>query len=683
MSIVRKSAQGARDASDNQHPMPRDGIRHSSVGLQTPTCGSAVGGRYRLIRLLGRGAMGSVYQAEDQFQRRCCAVKMLNNAGSCSADELRRFHNEATAISRLSHPNIVQIYDFLKDAHGRSYLVMELLDGVDLFAYQQAEGRLTLRRAQEIIGPVAEALYSAHRRGIIHRDIKPRNIFLSQQLGFNGPTEVVKVVDFGLAKVQSHLHQQTAQGIILGTPEYLSPEATLGRTDEVDARSDQWALAVTAYRLLSGCLPYEEDDVIQLLLKIRMCTPRPLRELAPDLPAYAEQAIARALSQKKEDRFPDIRAFAEAFVGPTLGSLANHASTLSVPSFTTHPAQQATGSCLDEPTVPIAAALLNTLLTQTESSRADMSSAQSIPAPAPKTAERNREATNAAIQMKRLALPCAGRPATPPSWLHRMRVLFLAPLFLLSGPPDLPAEERKTLAADSVNPAPKAGVANALNYAECALSRASPAERNEMARPHTHTLPASSSPSPIRREAVPQRSRRPLPRVHAGSRATSAVSVVAASGSATDITSSAASTGGAPAMRVQIVDDGDTSTRDGKSTMDARVQDASVTRPLATSPSNQMGPPAVPQSLNGGSMHRIAGMDPKLPPFVLSALRGERLSATYKVCVNQLGYVDAVAPLRGLPMGDDAVLTAVRTWRYLPMKARSCMVLELPFEISK
>jgi serine/threonine-protein kinase len=115
--------------------------------------------------------MGTVYQAEDQLHRRCCAVKMLNNAGSCGADELRRFHNEATAISRLSHPNIVQMYDSLEDSYGRSYLVMELLDGVDLFAYLQAEGRLTLRRTQAIVAPVAAALYSAHRLGIIHRGL--------------------------------------------------------------------------------------------------------------------------------------------------------------------------------------------------------------------------------------------------------------------------------------------------------------------------------------------------------------------------------------------------------------------------------------------------------------------------------------------------------------------------------
>jgi len=684
MSIVRKSAQGTRGASDNQHPIPRDGLGHSSLGLQTPTSGSLVGGRYRLIRLLGRGAMGSVYQAEDQFQRRCCAVKMLNNAGSCSADELRRFHNEATAISRLSHPNIVQVYDFLKDAYGRSYLVMELLDGVDLFAYLQAEGRLTLGRTQEIIAPVAEALYSAHRLGIIHRDIKPRNIFLSQQPGFHGPIEVVKVVDFGLAKVQNPLHQQTAQGVILGTPEYLSPEATLGRSDEVDARSDQWALAVTAYRLLSGCLPYEEDDVIQLLLKIRICPPRPLRELVPDLPAYAEQAIARALSRKKEDRFPDIRAFAEAFAGQVLEASSVREPRPSGARPIADCTRQIAPVLLDEPTRPIAEALLNTLLAEAGNSPAAARVAPVASPAARRPIQVAYDVADTAVPRSSLAIASIARPASTPSRIHKASVLLLTPLFLLSGAPDTPLQEQQSLAARSLIPGPVTPLARSIPATERASPMALLADNEEPQQTSAPTVLPMVSQASSKRAAAPQRSRRLLQRAHTGSRAVPTTSSAPVAAFERDVTPSGISAKDSPPVeRVQIVDDEDPSPRPAKPPSDGRLQHVTPNGKLSTLHGRQVVGPPLAQNPSGNSFRRVAGKDPRLPPYVLSALRGEKVSATYKVCVNELGSVDAVTPLHGLPMGDEAVVAAIRTWRYLPMSARSCMVLELPFEISK
>jgi serine/threonine protein kinase len=597
MSIVRKSAQGARGASNHQHPISREGIGLSSAGLQTPNTGSVVGGRYRLIRLLGRGAMGSVYQAEDQFERRCCAVKMLNNAGNCSADELRRFHNEATAISRLSHPNIVQVYDFLKDAYGRSYLVMELLEGVDLFAYLQAEGRLTLRRTQEIIAPVAAALYSAHRLGIIHRDIKPRNIFLSQQAEFPGPSEVVKVVDFGLAKVQSAQHQQTAHGVILGTPEYMSPEATLGRSDEVDARSDQWALAVTAYRLLSGCLPFEEDDVIQLLLRIRTSPPRPLRELVPDVPAHAEQAITRALSRRKEERFPDIRAFAEAFVGTArMTSLVREprpSASLSLAGS----ARQPVSVLLDEPTRPISEELLNTLLAEAGNGPAGDSQA---PLASPKALRRVQapcKVAGTALPRSSLALGSIARIVSTPSWLHRASVLLLAPLFLLSGAPDTPFQEPQSLAARSVIPSPTTATARSIPAATNSAPVALLIEKNEQQQTGAPTALPDPSHTPSKREVVSQRSRRLLPRVHTGARGTRTASAIQPADSVRDVTSAVPDTKrSAPLERIQIVDDEDASPRDTKTPSDGHFRSTTAQgHPAAPRISPSAGP-NLPQS---------------------------------------------------------------------------------------
>jgi serine/threonine protein kinase len=628
--------------------------------------------------------MGSVYQAEDQFQRRCCAIKMLNNAGSCSADELRRFHTEATAISRLSHPNIVQVYDFLKDSHGRSYLVMEYLEGVDLFAYLQAEGRLTLRRTQEIIAPVAEALYSAHRLGIIHRDIKPRNIFLSQRPGSYGLSEVVKVVDFGLAKVQSHLHQQTAQGVILGTPEYLSPEATFGRSDEVDARSDQWALAVTAYRLLSGCLPYEEDDVIQLLLRIRMCPPRPLRELVPDLPAYAEQAIARALSSKKEHRFSDIREFAEALAGPAMGASPVRDPMPSVSLSRAEPVRRTVSEFLAEPTRPISEELLNTLLAAAGDSPAAVSVEPLALPQAFRPVLATDEVANTAMPRSSWALARARWQASPPGWLHKVGVLLLAPLCLMSGAPDTLLQEPRSLAARSAIPAPMTMRAISRTATEGALAMALLADMKEPKQASTPAAQPSLNHAPLQRKAAPQRSRRLLQRAHSGSGTGPTASPIQPADSDRDVTSSVSDTKRtAPMARVQIVDDEDSSPRDAKTLSDRPVRSSTTLSKPAAPPISPSLATTLPQSPPENSFRRIAGKDPRLPPYVLSALRGEKVSATYKVCVNELGSVDTVIPVHGLPLGDEAVVAAVRTWRYLPMRSRSCTALELPFEISK
>lgn len=628
--------------------------------------------------------MGTVYQAEDQLHRRCCAVKMLNNAGSCGADELRRFHNEATAISRLSHPNIVQMYDSLEDSYGRSYLVMELLDGVDLFAYLQAEGRLTLRRTQAIVAPVAAALYSAHRLGIIHRDIKPRNIFLSQQMGFHGPIEVVKVVDFGLAKVQTPLHQQTAQCVILGTPEYLSPEATFGRSDAVDARSDQWALAVTAYRLLSGYLPYEEEDVIQLLLRIRMHPPRPLRELVPDLPAYAEQAITRALSRKKEDRFPDIRAFADAFVGHALESSPACETMPSASLYLVDATRQTSSALLDEPTRPIAEGLLQTLLAEAGNSPGEASGASLATSAARRPIHETCVLADMTVPRSSFALSNSVRPTSAPTWLHKASVMLLAPLFMLSGTSDTPLQEQPRLTSSNVALSPIAAMARSIRTAETVRAAVQSTDKTEPQPTSAPSVAPTLSHAPNKRDMAQQRYRRLLPLAHSGSRAAPTTSSVQVTDSEHAVTSSVINAmQSAPIERVQIVEDADANARPAKPPSDGRLQNATTTDALATLNSRQVVRPTLAQNPPGVSFRRVAGKEPRLPPFILSVLRGEKVSATYKVCVNELGSVDAVTPLRGLPLGDEVVVAAIRTWRYLPMNARACMVLELPFEISK
>lgn len=273
-------------------------------------------GRYQIEGAIGTGSMGTVFRARDLRLGSLCAIKMLHKAALKEEADYQRFANEAAIIAQLFHPNIVEVSEFHRDERGGPFLVMELLHGIDLHSHLGGGRKLPLARVQLVVRQVASALHAAHSLGIVHRDIKPRNIFLAQHGGPTGaPTEVVKVVDFGLSKILGGKGHQTAPGEILGTPEYLAPEGTLGRSTLIDERTDQWALAITAYRMLAGQLPFLDDDVVGLMLKIRREPLPPLAAFSVQVPEYVTAALDRALSKRKEDRFASVLAFARALHG--------------------------------------------------------------------------------------------------------------------------------------------------------------------------------------------------------------------------------------------------------------------------------------------------------------------------------------------------------------------------------
>lgn len=343
----------------------------SEQSARTSASSRLLCGRYQLQTVIGRGAMGTVYRARDLRTGTLCAIKMLSQTQD--EDAYLRFVTEATVIAQLFHPNIVEIHEFRRDELGAPFLVMELLTGVDLHTYIQYHKQIPLERTQEIIRQVASALHAIHCAGIVHRDVKAKNIFLAKKKSRDGTVkEEVKLVDFGLSKIIGHRQQQTAIGIILGTPEYLAPEATHGRSAMVDARADQWSLAAVAFRMLSGRLPFDDpdDDVIKLLVHIRSQPPPNLRELVQTLPAYAVSAIERALSKNKEDRFPSMLEFARAFCGQraSLHSL-DHVGPITevpllVPRESTDPSPL---PCLAEKTLPIDTTTLRELLERSSS----------------------------------------------------------------------------------------------------------------------------------------------------------------------------------------------------------------------------------------------------------------------------------------------------------------------------
>ena len=291
-------------------------MRNQSGGVESQI-GRMLQRRYRLDAVIGVGAMGTVYRAWDRVSERACAVKMMQRTADLDEAAQARFRDEARIVASLCHPSIVEVYDQGEDADGTLYLAMELLIGQDLHSLLLAQPRLPIERALDIAHQIGSALHTVHLSGVIHRDIKPRNVFLVQPPG-ELTARIVKVIDFGLSKFTSSTNRST-EGLLIGTPDFLPPEAWSGMGHAVDARGDQWALAVVLYRMLSGRLPFEAAAP-GVTLGHAICTlePRPLHESVPELPPRIEAAILRALSKDKEQRFRSVLDFLRALHGHPL-----------------------------------------------------------------------------------------------------------------------------------------------------------------------------------------------------------------------------------------------------------------------------------------------------------------------------------------------------------------------------
>jgi serine/threonine-protein kinase len=279
--------------------------------------GRKLAGRYLLESVLGTGGVGTVYKARDEQSGSVLAIKMLQQLGPASDDFQQRFFDEALITGQLFHPNIVQVIGFERDEDGSQFLIMELLRGQDLYDVLRERERLPLAKTLEIVRQVASALHAAHNLGVVHRDVKPSNIFLARHAhSEGGEVEVVKVLDFGLSRdLSSQSLRRTAPGTIVGTMEYVAPEGTTGESEHVDFRSDQWALAVVTYRMLAGRLPFDAKGIHALMSAIQTETPSPLRTHAPDVPDHVVAAIERAMAKKKEDRFESVPDFVRALHG--------------------------------------------------------------------------------------------------------------------------------------------------------------------------------------------------------------------------------------------------------------------------------------------------------------------------------------------------------------------------------
>ncbi|MCA9172269.1 MAG: serine/threonine protein kinase, partial [Planctomycetales bacterium] len=274
-------------------------------------------GQYRLRKLIGRGGMGDVYLAEHQMMRRPCAIKVIQPDRSHDPRALNRFIREVRAIAKLSHWNNVDIYDYGRTADGTFYYVMEFLPGLSLQQLVDRHGPLPVGRAIFLLRQVCDALTEAHRVGLIHRDIKPANIFAAER---GGMFDVAKLLDFGLARstyAESTADadvEQTLDGVISGSPLYMSPEQAMGDV-ELDARSDVYSLGAVAYFLVTGVPPFPGDKPLRVIMAHANDQLLPPSARVPGLDAEFEQIITRCLAKRVEQRFQSVQELSDALDG--------------------------------------------------------------------------------------------------------------------------------------------------------------------------------------------------------------------------------------------------------------------------------------------------------------------------------------------------------------------------------
>ncbi len=267
-------------------------------------------GQYRLKRLLGAGGMGEVHLAEHQLMKRPVAIKLIKPSKSADPQALARFEREVRATAKLTHWNSIEIFDYGHTDDGTFYYVMEYLPGKSLADLVAQHGPLAPARVIWLMEQICQALGEAHSLGLIHRDIKPGNIFAAER---GGIYDVAKLLDFGLAKpiVSTGDVALTQEGSITGSPLFMAPEQATGDS-EPDARSDIYALGAVAYYLLTGHPPFEGENPVKVLLAHARQPVVPPSKLEPGIPADLERIVMKCLEKSPEDRFPDTTSLADA-----------------------------------------------------------------------------------------------------------------------------------------------------------------------------------------------------------------------------------------------------------------------------------------------------------------------------------------------------------------------------------
>jgi serine/threonine protein kinase len=285
------------------------------MASQDPFIGrEIVNGQFQILQKIGSGGMGSVYRALQRDMNRMVGIKILHPKLANRTDLVARFRREARAMSQLTHPNTVKVFLYGELEDGALYIVMECLEGKNLNQTVRSEGPFAVERALPILIQASGALDEAHRAGIIHRDLKPENIFLVQTGTLR---DFPKVLDFGLAKVGERQMRPgsiilTQEGMVFGTPEFMSPEQAQGKA--LTPASDIYSLATILYEMLTGKLPFDARSPMEFIQLQVMAQPIALEQRAPGkrFPVELQQIIDRALAKRSEQRFPSAAEFATA-----------------------------------------------------------------------------------------------------------------------------------------------------------------------------------------------------------------------------------------------------------------------------------------------------------------------------------------------------------------------------------
>ena len=281
--------------------------------------GSIVAGTYEIVRMLGRGGMGAVWEAHHtRLPGKRVAIKVLHASVAEDPEALARFRREAEIACRLGHPNIVEVHDFNKLEDGSPYLILELLEGTSLDEHLR-QGPLGIEECEAYVRQIAAALQSAHAQGVVHRDLKPQNIFLIASPSGVGPA-IAKVLDFGISKIRGSETVKTLDSTLLGTPQYMAPEQAVGQHDSVDGRTDIFALGAMVYELLSGKPAFGGQNIPEVVYKVVHVAETPLVELLPNIPPEKAAAVHKALSKAQDDRFQSVGELVLAFTGEPLPS---------------------------------------------------------------------------------------------------------------------------------------------------------------------------------------------------------------------------------------------------------------------------------------------------------------------------------------------------------------------------
>lgn len=313
LDAIRRPSQDAIAPASNSRlregEIP-DAVREQLAAYDTGKMLGTTIERWKILRKIGEGGMGRVFEAEHKEIGRKVAIKILNPVYSRMPEVVARFRMEARAASQINHPNIIEVTDSGTTVDGSFYFVMELLDGVDVAERLKRDRSLPIVESLEIAQQVAEALSAAHQNNIIHRDLKPENVFL---INHEGNSHFVKVLDFGVAKsLQEEKVRLTTPGMAMGTPEYMAPEQAAGR--DSDGRADVYSLGAILYEMLSGTKPITGRNLMEVLTRKATEDPVPLSSLRPDVPARVAALVTRMLARSPDGRPQTMEAVAAELI---------------------------------------------------------------------------------------------------------------------------------------------------------------------------------------------------------------------------------------------------------------------------------------------------------------------------------------------------------------------------------